>query len=350
MKFMSRTEYIEHHGILGMKWGVRRYQNEDGSLTNAGRTRYGIKKAQHPVRANDTIAIDPSSMGTDEFEEWLNRITNGRADEYSDEELIKIMQAATDSDADYSMFEELLNRRKNQNSERKQAQEKDQTQSEGDSRKQNPVRESSNNIHDKDMKQLRVTRSLIRSRAPNRHAKDVMMSDFNDLYISHHGIKGQKWGVRNGPPYPLGEGQKMGYRDRIRFQRGVSYLQRENRKTTGEKYKINKNIKTDLVDPKQWNKEIDRIMSEENLPFSVAFQKYYGYLNTSGMDPGERNAAGMLGGVIGLIGQDIYATARYGNTVEFARSYLNAHRDTPIEDDQVMFERWKESKNKKKEE
>lgn len=22
-------------------------------------------------------------------------------------------------------------------------------------------------------------------------------------YISHHGIEGQKWGVRNGPPYPL---------------------------------------------------------------------------------------------------------------------------------------------------
>ena len=32
--------YLEHHGILGMKWGVRRYQNEDGSLTDAGKRRY----------------------------------------------------------------------------------------------------------------------------------------------------------------------------------------------------------------------------------------------------------------------------------------------------------------------
>ena len=33
-------DILEHHGIKGMHWGIRRYRNEDGSLTNAGKERY----------------------------------------------------------------------------------------------------------------------------------------------------------------------------------------------------------------------------------------------------------------------------------------------------------------------
>lgn len=36
--------YLAHYGIKGMRWGVRRFQNEDGSLTEEGKRRYKIKE------------------------------------------------------------------------------------------------------------------------------------------------------------------------------------------------------------------------------------------------------------------------------------------------------------------
>lgn len=57
--------YLSHHGIKGMRWGVRRYQNEDGSLTSAGKKRYGeggTKTAkQYERRINDLGKVAGSS-------------------------------------------------------------------------------------------------------------------------------------------------------------------------------------------------------------------------------------------------------------------------------------------------
>ena len=38
---VNRTESLMHYGVEGMKWGIRRYENPDGTLTEEGKRRYG---------------------------------------------------------------------------------------------------------------------------------------------------------------------------------------------------------------------------------------------------------------------------------------------------------------------
>ena len=68
---MSTYGYLAHHGVKGQKWGIRRYQNPDGSLTAAGKKRYydkeGNERKIYPVVTGDRRGIGRLSFFTGNY-------------------------------------------------------------------------------------------------------------------------------------------------------------------------------------------------------------------------------------------------------------------------------------------
>lgn len=72
-----RDYELAHHGILGMKWGIRRYQNPDGSLTEAGKERY-YKNGRNRNISDDYVRAHTKKsvkeLSDKELRDILNRI------------------------------------------------------------------------------------------------------------------------------------------------------------------------------------------------------------------------------------------------------------------------------------
>lgn len=80
---MNTNDYLMHHGIKGQKWGVRRFQNPDGTRTAAGKKREKENRIDHDTLTKSTNAKElykhRSQLSDKELQDRLNRLRNEQA-------------------------------------------------------------------------------------------------------------------------------------------------------------------------------------------------------------------------------------------------------------------------------
>lgn len=78
--YMSSYDELYHHGIKGMRWGVRHFQNEDGTLTAQGRQRYKDYKSDQSTRRSLTRHVAADKKNLKARGEAMNEVTKNYND------------------------------------------------------------------------------------------------------------------------------------------------------------------------------------------------------------------------------------------------------------------------------
>lgn len=90
------TNELYHFGIKGMKWGIRRYQNADGSLTAKGQAMASKKYKKYMNRANEEVVTRENYVKA--YNRAADKMNNGLTDKYNRDYDKKLGAKAKDHD------------------------------------------------------------------------------------------------------------------------------------------------------------------------------------------------------------------------------------------------------------
>lgn len=198
---MSQYGYLAHHGVKGQKWGIRRYQNKDGSLTAEGKEKYlKIGRNRNHIKKTETGSYKLTRAGANYVNNSLTSLKKYKLnDSISLEKYAKAVNHYKKEGAAMAAIllagsaftiEEFIRYNKALD------------------KSINNSKEKINNMNDK----MKDIKSILKWRNDNGAGSYEEMDDeyyrrknmqypaviHSELY--HHGVKGQKWGVRKQVP------------------------------------------------------------------------------------------------------------------------------------------------------
>jgi hypothetical protein len=200
------NSYIEHYGVLGMKWGHRKHPGQMNSLEMAiAQHRYKRKTKKMSKKHPDLVREkDEASMARANFE-------TAAKDRYHKDKKFKkeVNKYFTSVNKGLPAVKEVAN---------------DDSDPSVDHKLETYLAENSQQYRDH-VERWRQANDAYRQAFDLLHSEMMSGESFDDLsaigheYLEHYGRDGMHWGVRNGPPYPLNKEGLKAFRENRRKKR-----------------------------------------------------------------------------------------------------------------------------------
>lgn len=315
------------YGVLGQQWGVRHWQNKDGTLTPAGRERWINSLKQEAYAA---------SKKWEEYQTVRKQVVDMHLNGKFDDELeTKMFKLKKEADAAGAIWGSLRKRVESY------------LENGPDVSTSEPIEDAPHKVlisvndeekykHFKDLGYVEKGRNdtwvyMVSNKKRIKHS-DINQNDVlaavetvMDGDIEHHGRRGQKWGIRNGPPYPL-DREQLSARERMLDSSG------KNIAATGERKKWQKSgvlsafamaPYTGLSDDhltKKGRKHMEKMLSGKELQkWGQANEQAKAHsLKKAGIEKSED------GGHTMKVGSSLYRIADATDKVDDKRKYVSA--------------------------